>query len=76
MKALGDLDHYGTRERHHEIKRNVKKFHKAVIKITELRDRTPSKIVNFHEQREITPEGMVRYRLSVKLKKTLWYLTM
>ena len=35
---------------------------KVVIKITGLRDQTPSKIVNFHEQRAITSESMVRYR--------------
>ena len=38
----------------------VSKFHKVVIKITGLRDWTPSKKVNFHEQRAITPEGMMR----------------
>ena len=37
------------------------KFHKIVIKITGLRDQTPSKMRNFHEQRAITPEGMVGY---------------
>ena len=37
------------------------KFHKVVIKVTGLRDQTPSKMRNFHEQRVITPEGMVGY---------------
>ena len=32
-----------------------------MIKSTGLRDRTLSKMVNFHEQRAITPESMVRY---------------
>ena len=52
---------------------NVTKFHKVVIQITGLIDRTPSKTVNFHEQRAITPEGMVRYGPFPNLKKTLWY---
>ena len=37
----------------------VTKFHKVVIKITGLIDRTLSKMVNFNEQRATTPEGMV-----------------
>ena len=35
------------------------KFHKVVIKITGLRDKTLSKMVNFHEQWAITLKGMV-----------------
>ena len=38
---------------------SVAKFHKVVIKITGLADWTPSKMVIFHEQRAITPTGMV-----------------
>ena len=37
----------------------VIKFHKVVRKITGLGDRIPSKTVNFHEQRAITPKGMI-----------------
>ena len=35
------------------------KFHKGVIEISGLKDRTPSKMVNFHEKRAITSESMV-----------------
>ena len=55
---------------------NVTKFHKILIKTTGLIDGTPSKMVKFHEQRAITPEGMVQYGSFSNLKKTLWYLTM
>ena len=54
MMAYGDIDHYQTPERI-MILNIVTKFHKVVIKITRLRDLTPSKMVNFHEQRAITP---------------------
>ena len=37
------------------------KFHKVVIKISGLRHQTMSKMVFFHVQRAITPEGMVCY---------------
>ena len=40
----------------------VTKFHKGVIKFNGLRDRTPSKLVHFHEQRAVIPEGIVRYK--------------
>ena len=50
----------------------VIKFLKVVIKITELIDRTSIKMVNFHEQRLITPEGMVRYG-PLSNMKTKWY---
>ena len=36
----------------------VTKFHKVVIKITRLRDRTTSKLMFFHEQRAITLEDI------------------
>ena len=55
---------------------NGTKTHKVVIKITGLIDRTPSKKVNFHKQRAITPESMMRYRPFSNLKKTLCCLTM
>ena len=38
---------------------NVTKFHTISIKTTGLTDWTPSKMVKFHEQRAITPEGMI-----------------
>ena len=40
----------------------VTKFHKVVIKITGLKDWTPSEMVNFYEKRAITSEGMVPYK--------------
>ena len=46
------------------------KFHEVVSQIIGLIDRTPSKMLNFLEQRAITPEGMVRYGLLSNLKKT------
>ena len=49
------------------------KFHIVMIKITGFRDRTLSKMVNFHEQRAMTPEAMVRYGPLSKMKKTIWY---
>ena len=47
-------------EIHHGLK-HCEEVSKCVIKITGLRDGIPSKMVTFHEQRAITPEGMVRY---------------
>ena len=52
---------------------SVTKFQKAAIKITGLGDQTPSKMVNFHEQRVITLESKVQYGPLSNLKKTLWY---
>ena len=40
---------------------SVTKFHKVVINFTGFIDRTPSKMMNFNEQRAITPESMVQY---------------
>ena len=37
------------------------KFHKILIKTIRLKERTLLQMVNFHKQRAITPEGMVRY---------------
>ena len=54
---------------------NVKKFHKILIKAISLREGTSFKIVNFHKQRDITAESMVRYGLFLNLKKTSQYLT-
>ena len=51
---------------------NVTKFHKILIKNIRLRERTSFKTVNFHKQRAITTESMVRYGPS-NLKKTSWY---
>ena len=52
---------------------NVTKFSKIVIKTIRLRERTLFQIVNFHIQRVITPEGMVRYKPISNLKKISWY---
>ena len=51
----------------------VNQIHKVVIKITGLRDWTPSKMVKFHEQKAITPESIGQYGQLSNLKKTLWY---
>ena len=48
---------------------NVTKFHNVVIKITGLKDRAPSKMVNFHEQRAITLE-----RTNMELEKDIMVL--
>ena len=37
----------------------VTKFHKVVIKITGLKEWTPSEMVNFYGQWALIPEGMV-----------------
>ena len=52
---------------------NVTKFHKILIKNIPVRERTSFKTVNFHKQRAITTESMVRYGPLSNLKKTLWY---
>ena len=44
------------------------KLQKIVIKFTGLRDRTPSKMVNFQEKRAITLEGMAQYESLLNLK--------
>ena len=51
---------------------NVTKFHKILIKTIQLREWTSFKTVNFHKQRAITAESMVRYGLLSILKKTSW----
>ena len=66
--VFGDIDHYRTREKYF-----VTKIHKVVTIITGLREWTPSKMVNFHEQRAIVPECLVQYRLLSNFKTTLWY---
>ena len=48
---------------------NVTKFHKILIKTIQLRERTLFKMLNFHNQSTITPEGMVRYRPLLNLTK-------
>ena len=55
---------------------NVTKFHKILIKTILLRERTSFKTVNFHKQRAITAESMVRYGPLMNLKKKSRYLTM
>ena len=66
------MDHYQTDI---VVLNNVGKFHKILIKTIHLRERISLQIVNFHKQRAITPEGMVRYGPLSNLK-TLWYLIM
>ena len=55
---------------------NVSKFHKILIKTNGLIDRTLSKMVDLHEQRTMTPEGIMPYGPLLNLKKALWYETM
>ena len=52
------------------------KFHKILIKSIQLRGQTSIKTVNFHKQRAITAESMVRYGPLSNLKRTSLYLTM
>ena len=52
---------------------NVTKFHKIRIKNIRVRERTSFKTVNFHKQRAITTESLVRYGPLLIMKKTLWY---
>ena len=59
MMTYGDID-LGL-EKDIIILNIVTKLHTIVTRITVLRERTPSKIVNFHEQRTITYEGNVQY---------------
>ena len=40
---------------------NVTKFHKILIKNIRVIEQTLFKTVNFHKQRAITPESLVRY---------------
>ena len=40
---------------------NVTKFHKILIKNIQVREPTSFKTVNFHKQRAITSESLVRY---------------
>ena len=44
--------------------------HRVFIKITGIRDQTPSNLVNFLEQRTITPESIVQYGPLSTLKET------
>ena len=52
---------------------NVTKFYKILINSIRVRERTSFKTVNFHKQRAITTESLVRYGPLSNLKKTLWY---
>ena len=52
---------------------NVTKFHKILIKIIRLRERTSFQMVIFHKQRAITTESIVRYEPLSNLKKTSQY---
>ena len=58
------------------VPNNVTKFNKILIKTILLREWTSFKTVNFHKQRAITAESMVRYRPLSNLKKTSGYLTL
>ena len=52
------------------VLKNVTNFHKILIRNIPLRERTSFQMVNFHKQRAITTEGMVRYGPLSNLKKT------
>ena len=52
---------------------NVTKFHKILIKNIRVRERTSVKTANFHKQRAITTESLVRYGPLSNWKKTVWY---
>ena len=58
------------------ILNNMTKFHKIRIKNIRVRERMSFQMVNFHKQRAITLESLVRYGPLSNLKKTLWYLIM
>ena len=47
---------------------NITKFHKILIKNIRVRERTSFKTVNFHKQRAITTESLVRYGPLTNLK--------
>ena len=51
---------------------NVTKFHKVLIKTNQLREQNFFQMLNFHKQRAITTESMVRYGPLSNLRKTLW----
>ena len=53
------------------ILNNVTKFHKILIKNIRVRERTSFKTVNFHKQRAITTESIMRYGPLSNLEKTL-----
>ena len=69
------MDHFELEE-DIMVLNNVTKFHKILVKNILLRERTSFQMVNFHKQRAITTEGMVRYGPLSNLKKKSWYLTM
>ena len=50
---------------------NVTKFHKILIKNIQVRERTSFKTVNFHKQRAMPTESLVRNGPLSNLKKTL-----
>ena len=52
---------------------NVTKFHKLLIKNVRVGERTSFKTMNFHKQRAITTESLVRYGPLSNLKKTSLY---
>ena len=52
---------------------NATKFHMILIKTIRLRVRTSFKMVNFHKQKAITAESMVRHGPLSRLKKTSLY---
>ena len=52
---------------------NVTNFHKILKKSIRLREWTSFQMVNFHKQRAITTESMVRNGPLSNLKKISWY---
>ena len=53
---------------------NVTKFHKILIKTIPLREGASFKTVNFHKQRAITAESMVRYGPLLNLEEDITVL--
>ena len=53
---------------------NVIKFYKILIKTIQLREQTSFKTVNFHKQRAITHESIVRYRPLSNLEEDIMVL--
>ena len=50
---------------------NVTKFHKILIKNIRLREQTSFKILNFHKQRTITTESILRYMTIIELEEDI-----
>ena len=75
-KPWDDMDHFETWARHFDVKHCLNfeitwvkeqtsqimaKFHKVLIKTIQIRERKSFQMLNFHKQKAIIPESMVRY---------------